>query len=348
MTLGALSMSLRRSTIAACGLVVALAGIPARANISLSIFTTPPAGANLGTIGFAYAGNKFVGSTYDGHLYSTDLTGGSQALFATGLSLSGPFVEHFVAASSNYPQFPNRDLYVGEANGSIIHVKNDGSSFNTFVSGLNGGVRGIVFDTVGTFGNDMLVTTTSGYIYKIDGSGNPTVLAKVGEDTEGSTVVPKGAGFGAYDGQLIVGSEGSGNIRAIDSTGKVTVIGNIPSAEEVSFVPLNLGASHNPVEGFYGANYTQNVVFAGASQFMPYRGDLVVTGEFSHLITDMHWDGSKFVFSTIGQFPQQPEDGIFVTAAVINTPEPSTMIVALTAIPLTLGLYWRKRSGARL
>jgi hypothetical protein len=328
--------------------VVALAGIPARANITLSTFTTPPAGANLGTIGFAYAGNKFVGSTYDGHLYSTDLIGGSQALFATGLSLSGPFVEHFVAASSGYGSFPNRDLYVGESNGSIYHIKNDGSSFNTFANGLVGGVRGIVFDTVGTFGFDMLVTTSAGYVYKIDGSGTQTLLAKIGEDTEGATVIPLGAGFGGYDGQLVIGSEGTGHVHAVDNKGNVSLVTSVAAAEEVSFVPLNLGASGNPVEGFYGANYTLNVQFAGASQFKPYRGDLVVTGEFTHLITDVHWNGSTFVSTTIGQFPQQPEDGIFVTAAVINTPEPSTMIVALTAIPLTLGLYWRKRSGARL
>jgi hypothetical protein len=339
---------------AACGLVLVLAGIPARANITLTTFTTPPAGANDGTIGFAYAGNKFVGSTYDGHLYSTDLKGGSQALFATGLPFIGPIEEHFVAASSNYVQFPNRDIYVGDGagggTGSIYHVANDGSSFNLFVTNLAGGVRGIVFDTVGTFGFDMIVTTALGNIYKIDGTGHATLLASVGEDTEGATIIPilpMKYAFSAFNGDLIVGSEGSGNLRAIDSKGNVSIIGNVPSAEEVSFVPVNLGASHNPIEGFYGSNYTPNVQFAGASQFMPYLAELVVTGETTHQITAVSYNGTTTVNTNIGQFPNQPEDGIFVTAAVIHqTPEPSTMLVALTAIPLSLGFWWRKRAAA--
>ena len=36
----------------------------------------------------------------------------------------------------------------------------------------------------------------------------------------------------------------------------------------VCFVPLNLGSSGTPVEGFYSANYPVNVIKADASQFV--------------------------------------------------------------------------------
>ena len=60
------------------------------------------------------------------------------------------------------------------------------------------------------------------------------------------------------------------------------------------------------------------MIKAPASDFTPYIGDIIVTGETSHIVTDVKWDGTNWVTSTIGNFPNQPEDGIFVTAAIIN------------------------------
>jgi hypothetical protein len=340
-------MSHRNRLLWLYGLVVLVAGMPARADITFNTFATPdPTTFSGGTIGFAYAGNKFVGTTYNGGFYQTDLTGHNIQQFGAPGIISGSSVEHFVAASSGYGGFANRDIYVAQGD-TVIHVTNDGSSFNTFATGLSGGVRGIVFDTVGTFNHDMIVTTASGNIYTVDSSGHATLLASVGEDTEGATIIPLGAHFSSYDGQLIVGSEGSGTLRAISNTGVVTPIATVSSAEEVSFVPLNLGASHNPLEGLYGANFTPNVIKADANQFSSYLGDLVVTGETTHDVTDVHWDGTNFVNTRIGGFPNQPEDGIFVTAAVLNTPEPSTMLVAVTAVPLAIGVWYHRRRGAQ-
>jgi hypothetical protein len=324
----------RTLALASVVLLLGLGAMPVRANIIFSTFVPNPPGA---PIGFAYAGNKFVGSIQTdgtGVLYSTDLSGGNVQPFAPGVSLtSNPASEHFVASSLGLGGFPSRDIYVAAGN-TVVHINNAGTVSNTFVSGLNGSVRGILFDAIGTFGNNMLVTTNAGGVYRVTSAGVATLLASTGEDTEGLDVAPLGSA-GAFSGSLFVASEGSGNIRAITPLGAITVVANVPSAEELTFVPLNLGASGDPAEGFYGANYSVNVQKAGVSQFTGLLGDIIVTGETTHNVTDLHFNGTSFVSSQAGAFPNQPEDGIFVTAAIVQgppspavtVPEPATLIL---------------------
>jgi len=311
-------------------------------------------------IGFAYAGNKFVGTVQrDGInvLYSTNLTGGNVQPFGGSVSLSpSPSAEHFVAASLGLGGFPNRDIYVASGTG-VVHISNDGSSSNTFVSGLNGFVRGILFDPVGTFSHNMLITTNTGSIYEVDSAGTPTLIATTHEDTEGLDVAPLGGNLGAFNGQLIVASEGSNTIRAINPTthavSVVVVAPQIGGAEELSVVPLDLGSGDPALEGMYGANYSLNVVKADASQFAGLQGDIIVTGEFGHAVWDIHFNGTNFVVTQVGTFPNQPEDGIFVTSAIItgggttgtpSVPEPGSLLLLGTAIACLGGWRLRNRS----
>jgi hypothetical protein len=131
------------------------------------------------------------------------------------------------------------------------------------------------------------------------------------------------------------------------STGVLT----IPEAETVSYVPLNLGASGNPIEGFYVANYPENIQYAAASNFTSSIGDVIVTSEYSgnSPLWDLHYNGDATgtftVSSPIGNLPNQSEDGIFVTGQrIIDTnpvPEPSVMLMMLAGLA---GLANRTRS----
>jgi hypothetical protein len=181
----------------------------------------------------------------------------------------------------------------------------------------------------------------------VNSAGVPTLVASTGEDTEGMDIAP--ANWGLHAGQLLVASEGSGALRFVSPGGVVTDTGiRVPSAETVSFVPQNLGASGNPLEGFYVANYQVDVQKANASQFSAFKGDAIITSEdgSNARVWDLQYKapGSFVLNSTpIGNLPNQSEDGIFVTAQRVNdlVPEPASMIVWLALGSIALLKYSR-------
>lgn len=348
---GRMNMSTKLASFFAGAMLLVSISSPAIASIITNPFVAATGGA---PIGFAYAGNKFVGSNYfNNQLYQTDLNGGSVAAFGAPLPIaSGAIGEVYVSSSLGLGGFGSRDIFAGsEALGTVYKFNNDGTGQTVLASGLIGGVRSIAFDPYGLYGNNMIVATNAGRIYSINSLGAVTQLAITGEDTEGLSFAPQA--FGPVPAHtLVVASEGSGSLRAVAPNGALSIITTIASAEMVSFVPLNLGISGNPLEGFYAANYATNVIKSPYSEFTSYLGDMIVTGETTHAIWDVRWDGSSFVQTQIGTFPNQPEDGIFVTAAILNpgceetntcagsAPEPGALALVGLGLAL-LGLHPR-------
>lgn len=338
----------------AVALSLAAWAVPAHANPTFSTFVTGPSiaaavGGN-STIGFAYAGNKFVGSVYfNTQLYSTNLSGGGVAAFGAPVAAFAGG-ETYVSSSLGIGGFGPRDVYAGNQSlGNVYRFANDGSSQSLFASGLSGGVRSIAFDPYGLYGNNMIVATNTGNVYKVDSSGVASLLTSVGADTEGLSFAPQA--FGTYAaGTLFVASEGLSSLLAITPGGvKSTVVSGLSVPEMVSFVPLNLGSSGNPVEGFYAASYPSNIQKAGASDFVPYIGHAIVTGEGGGQVYDIRWNGSAFVASDIGPFPGQAEDGIFVTADIIQNPvpEPETYALMMAGLGVLGFIARRKRQTPR-
>lgn len=314
--------------IAIAVLGLASLGVPDQVSgqLTFDVFVDPHAVVSGGTIGFTFAGDKFVGSVQGdgvGILYQTDLHGGNLKLFAPEMNVpSGNFAsEHCIASSPGLGGFPLWDIYVGAGTG-VLHISHDGAKSDLFVNGLKGPVQSIRFDTVGTFGHDMLVGTYFGTVYRINSAGIPTLLADFSELVEGMDVAPLGAGFGPFNGKLIVVSETWGLVRAISPTGGYTILNQnnpIPTPESISFVPGDLGASGSSVEGFYESNYYSNVVKANASQFASLKGDAIITSELGvRTIWRMHWNGLGFDITKIGDTPDQAEEGLFVTPAMLS------------------------------
>lgn len=347
---------------AALVLLTLCLGLSASADtINFATFVT---GSSLGSamgstqvIGYTYAGNKFVGSLYpnDGRLYSTDLSGGNVQPFGVVPGAGG---ETIVAASLGQGGFAAGNIFAGSgANGVIYQFANGGGAAVAFTTlpSCACGVRSIFFDPGSSFGGNMLVTTTTGQIFKVNSLGGATQIANIGADTEGMDVV--GASFGPYAGYLLAASEGSGQVWLISPTGALTFVGNLSGAETVAYVPLNLGSGDPSLEGFYGADFASQIVKAGPDEFTKVYsqlghnliGDAIITDEFGHGVYDLHWNGVGFdPFINIGFYPNQPEDGIFVTAQRIQelaTPEPASMITMATGLAGLAGVLRRKLLG---
>ena len=347
-----------------------LAVHPAMASVTFTTFVTGSSLiAGMGqedTIAFNYAGNKFVGSVYvnganNRQLYSTDLTGGSVQPF--GVPLPEGSGEVVVGASLGRGGYPTGDIYSSAENiGNIYHYSNAGGApalFASLPSGA-GGIKQIFFDPGSGFGGNMLVSTSSGGIYKVTSAGVVTQLANIGFLAEGMDIAS--SNYGQYAGQLLVASESSQQVYAIKADGTVKQLnlrdgsGNptsIQLAETVSTVPLNLGASGNPLEGFYVANFATDIQKAGAGQFTGYLGDTIVTSELgsNSPLWDLHYNGDSldtFTVTQIGTLPGQSEDGIFVTAeriADVTTPEPASLTLIGVGVAALAGIRRRRRRG---
>lgn len=343
-----------------CGsIVLTVCSTSALATVNFSTFVSSSSinaleGQN-STIGFTYAGNKFVGSVYFGsnndQLYQTDLSGGNVQKFGNPLPVTASG-EIAVAASLNNGGFSAGDIYAGDQNeGVIYHYSNSGGSATVFASGLSGGVKSILFDPGSSFGGNMLVTTSTGALYSITSTGAVTLLTNLGTVIEGMDIAT--ANWGPLAGDLLIASEGAQAIYLIDKTTFSVVASlSIPIAETVSFVPLNLGSSGNPVEGFYDANYPVDIQKADASQFAGLQGDIIATSEEGggSQVWDVKYSGNPLSpFSggatQVGTLPNQSEDGIFVTAQRIqlSTPEPAGILLMGTVLAGLTQVLRRKR-----
>lgn len=311
-------------------------------------------------IGFAFAGNKFVGSTYfNSQLYQTDLAGNLAQKFGAPLPIApGSAGEIYVSSSLGLGGFASRNVFAGSQNFGTVWTYANGATTTdaatVFVTGLVGGVRSIAFDPYGAYGNNMIVATSAGYVYRVSSAGVATLLANVGADTEGLDFMPQA--FGPHPaGTLVVLSEGNGRVRAISAAGVVTDLGlQFNTPEMISFVPLDFALTVDPLAGFYAARYPNEVVKASAVDFAAYAGQAIVTEEGTHDLYAVSYDGSNFTRTYIGNFGGQPEDGIFVTAAILDpgcsqrpggcnnqTPEPSSL--ALVALGMLVGARRFKR-----
>jgi hypothetical protein len=292
-------------------------------------------------IGFSFAGNKFVGSIYfNNQLYQTDLDGNNAVKFGAPLPITSASAgEIYVSSSLGLGGFASRSIFAGSQSFGSVWTYSNGATTATaatpFVTGLVGGVRSIAFDPYGNYGGDMIVATSVGRIYRVNSGGVATQIANLGFDTEGLDFTPQAFGPIA-SGMLVVLSEGDGHVRAIDPNGVITDLGLLfNSPEMISFVPLNFDQTLDPLAGFYAARYPTEVVKSDRTDFAPYLGQAIVTEETTHSLYAISWDGSKFVKTFIGDFGGQPEDGIFVTSAILNpcdrdpnactVPEPSSL-----------------------
>ncbi len=262
--------------------------------------------------GFGFAGTHFlISSPTNGDiLYSDGLDGEYLGGFAPAIKIPGGSLEndfeHPLAVSFGLGGFPCKDYYVG-AGREIWHITNDGAAFDTFVQGLDGDVRTLVFDTHGKFGFDLLAGTRTGAIYQINRAGAVTHLAFLGELIRDMAIVPPEQGFGLFDGQLFVSSGTNGQLRAINPSGIETPLNtnrDLSYVEGIYIIPRDFGTSGRSEEGFYTYRWPAELLKTDPRDLVSLRGDaLVSTINGVELLWRMHWNGSSFQFSVVGEYP---------------------------------------------
>ena len=202
----------------------------------------------------------------------------SQNCSGTGLSLGG---------------FNIGDVFAGSGTGTIARISADGTTVqNPFATlpgetGQNWG--GLYFDRTGIFGGNLMVSTTSGGVYKVNSAGVATLVARLPGNgaIEGIITLPNDVRFGPLAGKILVGGTDIG----IPMTGATNVLSVDPidgTHPMGTFTPFSVPAIIEP-EGFrivpangdfFGIDFTpKSVVMAPASQFSGIVGDLVVAGE---------------------------------------------------------------------
>jgi hypothetical protein len=192
------------------------------------------------------------------------------------------------------------------------------------------------FDNTGIFGNDLIVATTSGNIWRVSATGSPALLANLGTaaDFEGLAVVPNNpTRYGPLAGQIIVGHEGSTTLWTVDTLGNVNFFPNIlpQQCEGLHVIPAN--------EHFVGVDYAASrILWADQSEFTPFVGDILVVSEIiganpgnpsglNRLLWNPSGSGGFFSYAGIGLNPSsiQPQLWEGSTFAPIVVPEPASL-----------------------
>jgi hypothetical protein len=210
-----------------------------------------------------------------------NITSGTPVLFSdlSGIVNSSVCQEIFIAISPGLGGFPAGVVYAAYQTGTNVQVASipgTGGPPTVFVT-IPGipvpaadPVIGITFDQVGTFSNEMLVTTGTGQVFTISSTGTVDTHQITGEqccgvELESPKVAP--LGFGAYGGYLFATGESPSAVFAIQpGTYAATALAAgpalTPRPEAVAFTDtpacsVNVGPLGVPatlIDAVYGAN----------------------------------------------------------------------------------------------
>ena len=201
--------------------------------------------------------------------------------------------------------FSPGELFVGNGvDGQIVRISADGTSVqNPWVDlpgDENGLARGSLYvDRTGVWGNELVVVTTEGELWRIDAAGTPTLLADVDVHLEGLITVPDApVRYGPLAGKAIAGAEGEGLMYAFDTAGNVETFNLGVAIEDIDIV--------EPHENFFGVNYgTSRLIGVPAQDFLPMAGDILLTQESVTSVGLFHlrFDGTGLIAEELTAAP---------------------------------------------
>ena len=305
-------------------------------------------------------------------VYSVNTTTGAASLYAA-IPETGTCTENYIALSTGSGGFAAGAAYV-TAGGTIFVVPPGGGSATPLtitgdaLSGP-GGHSGIGFDTVGTFGNRLIFTSSDG-VWAITSAGVSTKISGgFGTNVfiESPAVAPS-PGFGAFSGFLFMTAEDdnanggvgphsgvyyinpSGALPAAQPTAFVMEVGAAPEA--IQFVPQNTCSLTIAGKSYMGfsSDYSQSTIGQlaptdsaiygyASSDFTGLSGQAIVTFEYAQGTLyatgpDIQVMNSSGQASSFANLLLQLEGFNLITCNVPLPPPPPT------ACPLTQG-FWK-------
>jgi hypothetical protein len=254
-------------------------------------------------------------------------------------SVKGLTDEVYIASVRSSPcrgGFAVGQSFVGTGTpGAIARISPDGSKIdNPWVTlpGETGLLRGgITQDRACVFGGDLIVTTTTGDVWRVSSAGVPTRLAThiaAPNSFEGPTTVPNNPRYGPWAGTVLLGNEADHCVYSVTAAGKATCTNLGFDAEGVRIIP--------PGQSYFAVDFADHaVVTAPASEFAGMVGDILVANE-GGVLQHVRYDRVAKTFTSeqvakIGQF----EGSTFAPATVaVVTPTPSPSAPPACALPV--------------
>src|SRR5215216_2702887 len=240
--------------------------------------------------------------------FETVAADGSRAVFSNVAGLNGALL---IATSRDEGQgmsrggFPAGELFTSTGvPGAIARVNASGATVqNPWVTLPNetGAISGLYLDRTGVFGGDLLVVTTTGGVWRVNGAAVATKVAGLDTRLAGVASLPDDPDrYGPWSGKILAGAKDHSLVYAIDAAGQSSSMQLGVQPQDIDVVPAQ--------ENFFAVDTVGRKVW-GASEgaFAGIIGDILVTQQAPGVITRLRWNGVEFVGSelaTAAEFKQ--------------------------------------------
>jgi hypothetical protein len=123
---------------------------------------------------------------------------------------------------------------------TIYRIPANGGNARAFVTipSLQSSETSLTFDTVGTFGFNLIATGRLGEIWRITPSRTTTLVTNLGHHIEGAQMAP--SGFAPFGGQLLGTNDFTNSIFAVSASGVESTVAAYDQPESVEFVPTQV------------------------------------------------------------------------------------------------------------
>lgn len=165
-----------------------------------------------------------------------------------------------VVVSPGKGGFPKNFVFAVQKQ-TIYRIPPTGGTATPFVTidTLENSESSMTFDTVGSFGFDLIVTDRLGEIWRVASDGVAALVADVGHQAEGPTVAP--TSFAPFGGQILATDDFADSIFAVAPNGTETPVATYGSPESVVFVPKVRCEFDSTGGAFFMASQTNDAIY---------------------------------------------------------------------------------------